>query len=167
MRVRHQKCHIEPRAFRDCVTWPRARSRKHAFRGSSRDDFCAKQLGMPDRNSYARRWRQQCPVRSDAFGPGLSSTLHAKHLGHGSLFLSPRPLIQQRSQYVSVRGPAGRPGTVTMSKLGFRELHAHAEQAVTKESDRALRRGGAAAVPSQSSPGGHGRSGWWPEQAQA
>ena len=32
VRVRHQKCHIEPRTFRDCVTWPRARSRKHAFR---------------------------------------------------------------------------------------------------------------------------------------
>ena len=32
VRVRHQKCHGDPRAFRDCVTWPRARSRKHAFR---------------------------------------------------------------------------------------------------------------------------------------
>ena len=94
VRVRHKNCHIEPRAFRDCVTWPRARSRKHAFRarGGSRDDLCAKQIGMPARNPHARRWRQQCPVRTDAFGPGLSSTLHANH--PGSLFLTPRPLIK-------------------------------------------------------------------------
>ena len=44
---------------------------------------------------------------------------------------------------------------------------AHAGKAATKESDRALRRSGAAAVPGQSSPEGHGRSGWWPEQTQA
>ena len=31
VRVRHRKWHGDPRAFRDCVRWPRARSRKHAF----------------------------------------------------------------------------------------------------------------------------------------
>ena len=65
------------------------------------------------------------------------------------------PFEHAGSQYFSVRA-AGRPGTVAMSKAGFRELHAHVEQAATatKGSDRALRRGGAAAVTGQSSPGG-------------
>ena len=46
VRVRHQKGHIEPRAFRDCVTWPRARSRKHRFARAAgpRDDFRAKRF---------------------------------------------------------------------------------------------------------------------------
>ena len=37
------------------------------------------------------------------------------------------PFEHAGSQHVFVRGPAGRPGTVAMSKAGFRELHAHAE----------------------------------------
>ena len=56
VRVRHRKGNIDPRAFRDCVTWPRAlaRSRKHAFRARrSRDDFRAKQFAMPARNPHA------------------------------------------------------------------------------------------------------------------
>ena len=62
------------------------------------------------------------------------------------------PFERAGSQYVSVRA-AGRPGTVAMSKAGFRELHVHAEQAITKESDRALRRSGATAVTRTNRPG--------------
>ena len=38
------------------------------------------------------------------------------------------PFEHAGSQHVFVRGPAGRPGTVAMSKAGFRALHAHGLQ---------------------------------------
>ena len=114
----------------------------------SRDDFRAKQL---IRN--ARRWRQHELTTSANSCVRLSREWHRcqRHATH-------MRFERAGSQYVSVRA-AGWPGTVAMSQaLGGLPRAAHAEQAVTKESDRALRRSRAAAIPGESSPGGHGRS---------
>ena len=71
VRVRHQKGHGDPRAFRDCVTWSRARSRKHAFRACG--PFTRRVSRQAIRNA---RWKSTCakmvttvPSRSRCFRP--------------------------------------------------------------------------------------------------